>query len=381
VPFVRQLLAETLVAVVETLRTLALLYRVNADVEVPALDVVLIELRQLPETIELALDPTGRPLRTEFGETARSDRKSASSVQSPAGWGLREALLYVSRCLLGARASLLVDTGIRARRPRAQSSTGAVGAAGGGAFSPMIRLVTLLAVADIGRSAAGEVSSTGETRPSTGALLLPKLSFHFDGFLVIGAGAVDGMGAEILGSGGTGGTARGELSRETGIAYIETGSNGRPLALVFEDRVVVDLIDEAREAAREARLISRARDCEATASVSSVSSFGVVGGCEEPLPLRAPRLRRLLVDAERDSVPTSLSRPSLSLSWNSRYSRSSSCSSTSWSMTVDSSDASGFSYVVSYAGPKDPARDSDRDWTAGVRIVDVVPEACLEEGR
>jgi len=85
VPFVRQLLAETLVAVVETLRTLALLYRVNADVEVPALDVVLIELRQLPETIELALDPTGRPLRTEFGETARSDRKSASSVQSPTG--------------------------------------------------------------------------------------------------------------------------------------------------------------------------------------------------------------------------------------------------------------------------------------------------------
>ena len=79
-PFVRQLLAETLVAVVETLRPLALLYRVNADVDVPALDVVLVEL-----ALDLALDPVGRLLRTEFGETARSDFKSASSVQSPAG--------------------------------------------------------------------------------------------------------------------------------------------------------------------------------------------------------------------------------------------------------------------------------------------------------
>lgn len=85
-PLVRQLLAETLVAVVETLRALALLYRVNADVDVPALDVVLIELRQLPDTIELALDATGRPLRTELGDTARSERKSASCAQcSPAG--------------------------------------------------------------------------------------------------------------------------------------------------------------------------------------------------------------------------------------------------------------------------------------------------------
>jgi len=83
---VRQLLAETLVAVVEMLRALALLYRVNADVDVPALDVVNAELRQLPDTIELALDVTGRPLRTELGDTARSDRKSASYAQfSPTG--------------------------------------------------------------------------------------------------------------------------------------------------------------------------------------------------------------------------------------------------------------------------------------------------------
>lgn len=68
---VRQLVEETLVAVVETLRTLELLYRVNADVDVPALEVVLIELRQFVETIELALDATGRPLRTLLGETGR----------------------------------------------------------------------------------------------------------------------------------------------------------------------------------------------------------------------------------------------------------------------------------------------------------------------
>lgn len=72
----RQLVADTLVAVVETLRKLELLYRVNAEVEVPALDAVDTELRQFPETIELALEATGRPLRTLFGEMARPDRRS-----------------------------------------------------------------------------------------------------------------------------------------------------------------------------------------------------------------------------------------------------------------------------------------------------------------
>jgi len=73
---VRQLVEDTLVAVVEMLRELLLLYRVKAEVDVPALEVVLIELRQLPDTIELALDATGRPLRVLFGEIARSDRLS-----------------------------------------------------------------------------------------------------------------------------------------------------------------------------------------------------------------------------------------------------------------------------------------------------------------
>jgi len=67
---VRQLVAETLVAVVEMLRVLELLKRVNAEVDVPALEVVLIELRQFEETTELALDPMGRPLRVLLGEMA-----------------------------------------------------------------------------------------------------------------------------------------------------------------------------------------------------------------------------------------------------------------------------------------------------------------------
>jgi len=143
-PLVRQLLAEVLVAVVETLRALALLYRVNADVDVPALDVVLMELRQLPDTIELALDPTGRPLRTELGEIARCDRISASHDESPLGCGLRDEL-YVSRSRRIPGSTISPGgTGRRARRPRGHSSAaGALGADdGGGALSPMIRLVT-----------------------------------------------------------------------------------------------------------------------------------------------------------------------------------------------------------------------------------------------
>lgn len=74
--FVRQLVDDTLVAVVDMLRELELLYRVNAEVDVPALDVVPIELRQLVDTTELALDAKGRPLRVLLGETARSLRLS-----------------------------------------------------------------------------------------------------------------------------------------------------------------------------------------------------------------------------------------------------------------------------------------------------------------
>jgi len=87
---VRQLADETLVAVVDTLLALELLYRVKADVEVPALEDVLIELRQFDDTTEEALDPIGRPLRVLFGETARTDGRSWKDHWSPCG-GLVES--------------------------------------------------------------------------------------------------------------------------------------------------------------------------------------------------------------------------------------------------------------------------------------------------
>jgi len=79
----------------------------------------------------------------------------------------------------------------------------------GGASKPIMRLVTLLAIADIGCAcvnsieAGGEASSRGETLPAAAALaraealFLPKLSFHFDGFFVTGAGAGVGGGGAV----------------------------------------------------------------------------------------------------------------------------------------------------------------------------------------
>ena len=72
-----QLAPLTLVAVVDTLLELPLLYRVKALVDVPALlAVLIILLLQLFDTIELALDATGLPLRALLGEMPRSDRRS-----------------------------------------------------------------------------------------------------------------------------------------------------------------------------------------------------------------------------------------------------------------------------------------------------------------
>jgi hypothetical protein len=77
-----------------------------------------------------------------------------------------------------------------------------------------MRLVTLLAIADLGcacvnsMEAEGETSSTGEALPAEteGAalarveeLFLPKLSFHFDGFFVPSVGE---RGAVTRGAGG-----------------------------------------------------------------------------------------------------------------------------------------------------------------------------------
>jgi len=68
---VRQLVEDILVAAVDMLRVLELLYRVKADVDAPALDMVLAEERQLLDAIELALEAKWRPLRVLLGETFR----------------------------------------------------------------------------------------------------------------------------------------------------------------------------------------------------------------------------------------------------------------------------------------------------------------------
>ncbi|TBU37804.1 hypothetical protein BD309DRAFT_875710, partial [Dichomitus squalens] len=53
---------------------------VNTKVDVPALD---IELRQLLDAIELALDASGRPLRVLDGEIPRSDLLSPELPLGP----------------------------------------------------------------------------------------------------------------------------------------------------------------------------------------------------------------------------------------------------------------------------------------------------------
>jgi hypothetical protein len=84
---VRQLESETVVAAVATLLALVLLYLVNADVDVVALEVVDIELRQL-ECVELALEATGRPLLALAGERARLSL--AATYRSKLPWGLMD---------------------------------------------------------------------------------------------------------------------------------------------------------------------------------------------------------------------------------------------------------------------------------------------------
>lgn len=147
---------ETLVAVVEMLLLLELLKRVKAEVDVPALEVVLVELRQFPETIELALEATGRPeppLRVLLGEAPRSGRCSPKAQVSK-GLGLVEKpkVEYLALDLTGIGEPL-------ARRPLVQveddassdlGSTDPAVERGGDALRPMIRFVTLLAVVDMG---------------------------------------------------------------------------------------------------------------------------------------------------------------------------------------------------------------------------------------
>lgn len=112
---------------------------------------------------------------------------------------------------------------------------------GGGGSSPRIRLVTPSTVFDIRPPPTVADSSTGGLGAGMvglrSPLLLPMMSFHFDGFLVIvGVGSVTSGGM-----GGTGGT----------------GSIMYPLPEALEDL-----------------LISLASDWEASARVSRVRSAG-----------------------------------------------------------------------------------------------------------
>jgi len=71
------------------------------------------------------------------------------------------------------------------------------GAAGvGGAFSPMMRFVTLVTVAtdedNASAGAAGSSSTTGMVEVIVEAFALPKLSFHRDGFFVGADGGTGG---------------------------------------------------------------------------------------------------------------------------------------------------------------------------------------------
>lgn len=170
----------------------------------------------------------------------------------------------------------------------------------------MMRLVTLLAVVDIGgeppisRDVGGETSSTGDTRPAAKAvaLFLPKLSFHLEGFFVTGGGI-------LVGADGGGGCCprllvRGALSSAEGRANMEIGSNGSR-ARREEVDVLMDT-DLWLDEVLDALLISRARDCEASANVASVSSLESV--VTMPLPLRAPLFLRLLVEVDLDVVPS-----------------------------------------------------------------------------
>ena len=194
----------------------------------------------------------------------------------------------------------------------------------------MRRFVTLVAAAVIGApSGTKEGSSRGKTRSPP---LFPNDSFHLDVFLATtGVGCVEKDGAE-----------RTEDGRPyMGMGKGSCGTGGRQ-------------VDGWPTDACEARLISRARDCDASAREARVSSRRETGDVRVPLPRRAPRLRRLFVDVERECMPSVSTSASASASASASCS---SCSSCSWSYTVDNSDASR-SYT---AGPREGAREAERE--------------------
>lgn len=272
---------------------------------------------------------------------------------------------------------------------------------GEGALSPMISVVTLLAVADIGGAcvcvavlvtsgpaglAKDDTSSTGETRPAAAArlaeLALPKLSFHLLGFLVTGAGsgadcvAVETVEEGMGGTGGTGGRTAGPLaeSRVLGMPNIEGGSKVPLFDLpdsvlhVLLPLLPLLILSVYVDEALEARLISLAKLWLATARVSSVSSFGVVGVATEPLPLRAPRFLLLVVEVEREVMPSRIF---------------SSCSiSSSGSSTSNSRSIGALKAVLRDDARGGPPNDGGLETGSPAKVLAwITGVACLEEGR
>lgn len=203
----------------------------------------------------------------------------------------------------------------------------------------MMRFVTLLAV---------PVATMGSSEGEAGAAAFfppPKPSFHLLGFFATRGTSVSNGGATCE---ATAPDAR-DADVDAGRARLDAW-----LSFLLRSTTAPRASDDERLAPRLARLISRAKLCDATARVSSVSSVVVFA-----TPFRDPRFPRFLVERERPSSSCSLSA--------SRYS----CPSRSLkSCSLDTCSGSS-----TKTPPTLGALLSDRLHTSGVR------NAAREDGR
>ena len=230
---------------VATVEELLLLYLVNAEDEVVALLMLFVVLMldlQLLLAIELALEARYLPLLVDVGDTPRFSTLSAHLSM----WDCDPVTLLLPYGEFFLRPRVYVESSKGCRgcvgpwRTEVCCLEGDREDLGGGGLNPKTRFVTLLAVLDICLPSTVTDSSTAGLGVGTmglrSPLLLPKVSFHFDGFLVtVGVG-----GTASLGIGGTG---------------ISEGPMTYPLPEILE-----------------VLLISLASVCEASARVSRVRS-------------------------------------------------------------------------------------------------------------
>lgn len=166
----------------------------------------------------------------------------------------------------------------------------------------------------------------GEAPPAEttwAAWALPKLSFHLEGFLLTteeplpteGPVEVDcATETEDCEANAGGSDCRVPLTSGAG-SQRETGSLETGLRLDFVEADVDVVVAEVRDTL-EALLTSLASDSDAAANSTSVSEDGIGGA--PPLPLRAPRLRRLVFEVDLDAMLMESS----TLSWSSSSSTS-----------------------------------------------------------